>query len=76
MAWARTRKAVVEMGDPNYRRTTGRNNRLAWRPRAVGNIRAFADGSKYEVMPNGQWRKIGKVLPAADNSAAGVKGKG
>ncbi len=63
------------MGDPNYRRTTGRDNRLAWLPRAVGNIRAFADGSKYEVMPNGQWRKIGKVLPAAEKSAAGAEGE-
>lgn len=49
------------MGDANYVRTSGRNNRLAYRPVEKGILRAMHGGAKYEVMPNGQWRRIGKV---------------
>jgi len=48
------------MGDANYVRTTGRSNRLAYRPVEKGSVRAMHGGAKYEVLPNGQWRRIGK----------------
>lgn len=34
-------------------------------PAAKGDLRAFRDGSKYEVMPNGQYRRIGKAKKGA-----------
>ena len=49
------------MGDPKYVRTSGRQNNLAWRPVEKGNLRAMHGGAKYEVMPDGHWRRIGKV---------------
>jgi hypothetical protein len=33
---------------------------MCCRPAEKGGLRAFRDGSKYEVMPNGQYRRIGK----------------
>ena len=49
------------MGDPKYARASGRQNNLAWRPVEKGNLRAMHGGAKYEVMPDGHWRRIGKV---------------
>jgi len=32
---------------------------MCCRPAEKGDLRAFRDGTKYEVMPNGQYRRIG-----------------
>ena len=59
------------MGDANYVRSSGRGGRWAYRPVEKGNLRAMHGGAKYEVMPNGQWRRIGKVKKGAKKEGGG-----
>lgn len=50
------------MGDPNYKKETGRRNKLNRRiyiPRVVGpGIIKNPSGTKYEVQDDGSWRKV------------------
>jgi hypothetical protein len=59
------------MGDPKYVRTSGRRGKnYGYLPREQGNVRACFGGAKYEVMPNGQWRRI---RPQAVKQEGGAK---
>jgi hypothetical protein len=57
------------MGDPNYKRTTRKSTRVAYKPRVntLGHL-VYSDGSVFEPTPTG-WRRLNNKKSEVKNAA-------